>query len=156
MAEKVFLNHECSATFKCPECERSWTKNLSNFKNIDSLTRLKCNCPCGNSFPVSLEKRRHYRKSTELGGAFIHDKKKIRGLITIKNISVSGIGFELTSDYHVHEGDRLELRFNINDEKSSFICKEAVIRKIKGNYVGAEFGAIIREHDKLHPYIDTG
>lgn len=89
-----------------------------------------------------------------MSGAFIHDKTKIRGMIKVKNISVSGIGLEFTSDYHVHEGDRLELRFNLDDDKNSFVCKEAVVRKIKGNYVGAEFGAIIREHDLLYPFID--
>jgi hypothetical protein len=154
MTVKVFLNDQQKATFKCPECEKSWTKDLSKFKNHEKMIRLKCKCPCGHSFPVQLEKRRHSRKSTNLGGAFIHDLKKYRGVITIKNLSKSGIGFEHSSGHFIHEGDRLELRFNLDDSKKSYICKEGIIRKIDGDYIGVEFAEIIREHDFLHPYID--
>lgn len=154
MTEKVFINDQKIATFKCPECEKSWTKDLSDFKDHDNFIRLKCKCPCGNSFSVSLDKRRHSRKDTNLGGAFIHNSHKHRGLIEIKNISKSGIGFELSTDHSIREGDRLELRFNLDDSEESYVCKEVIIRKVRGNYVGVEFSDITRENDNLYAYFD--
>ena len=153
MIEQVFVDAQKKATFKCPECDNSWTKDLTKLKSHKKLVRLKCKCPCGHSFPILLGKRRHFRKNADLDGAFIHDKLKTRGLINIKNISKSGIGLKLSTDQFIHEGDRLEVRFNLDDPSKSYICKEVVVRKIEGNYLGVEFSDITREYDHLHSYL---
>jgi len=104
------------------------------------------------SFPITLDNRRHQRKTTNLTGAFIHDKTKIRGLINIKNISTSGIGFELNSKQFLHIGDRMALKFNLDDPAGSYLYKEGIIKKIDGNYVGMEF-CEFRHKDSLEPYL---
>jgi len=91
MVEKVFVNSVNIASFTCPECKKSRKIGLSQINQFKT-NRFKCKCPCGCSFPVILEKRRHNRKPTELTGAFIHDRSKRRGIIIIKNISKSGVG----------------------------------------------------------------
>ncbi|MFC1814690.1 PilZ domain-containing protein [Thermodesulfobacteriota bacterium] len=152
MAEKVFVNTENIATFQCPQCKKSWKKDVSQLSQF-AFNRLKCKCPCGHSFPAILEKRKHYRKPTNLTGSFIHDRTKRRGIIHIKNVSKSGVGFELTSDQFMHVGDRLGLKFNLDDPPKSFLYKEVVVKKIAGRYVGVEF-CEFRHRDALEIYLD--
>ena len=140
------------ATFTCPECKKSWQKNLSQFARFET-NRFKCKCPCGHSFPVILEKRRHYRKPTHLTGSFIHDRTKRRGIIHVKNISKSGAGFELTSEQFMHVGDILGLKFNLDDAAKSFLYKEVIVKKIAGLFVGVEF-CETRYGDVLEVYLD--
>jgi len=151
MPEKVFVNSENIAVFECPQCKKKWKKDFSQLNQFGS-NRLKCKCPCGHSFSVILEKRRHDRKAAELTGSFIHDRSKRRGIIHIKNISMSGVGFELTSEQFMHVGDRLGLKFNLDDSPRSFLYKEVIVRKISGPYVGVEF-CEFKHHDALEIYL---
>lgn len=151
MAERVFINAENMATFQCPQCKKSWKKDFSQLSRFNS-NRLRCKCPCGHTFAVILEKRRHVRKAAELSGSFIHDRTKRRGIIHIKNISISGVGFDLTSDQFMHVGDRLGLKFNLDDPPRSFLYKEVIVRKISGRYVGVEF-CEFKHKDALEIYL---
>ena len=153
MAERVFLNSENIAHFLCPQCETLWKKDLSALNNLTTNTVINCRCPCGHAFPVVLERRQYPRKSTNLGGAFIHDRKKTRGIIVVKNISLGGLGFELTSDYRIATGDVVLVRFNLDDPFSTLVARESLIRKISGRYVGAEFLDRIWRHDLLYLYL---
>lgn len=154
MAERVFLNAHHIANFLCPQCEKLWKKDLSALQNLTRNTVVNCKCPCGHVFPVVIERRRFPRKSTNLGGAFIHDKKKTRGVIVVKNISFGGLGFELTSDYRIATGDVVLVRFNLDDPFGTLVARESLIRKIRGRYVGAEFLERVWKHDLLHLYLE--
>lgn len=153
MVKKLFVNSDNIATFECPKCKKSWEKDLS--QQIDRFinNRIKCTCPCGFSFPVTLDKRRHLRKITDLTGSFVHERSKRRGIIRVKNISKSGVGFELTSEQFMHIGDRLGLKFNLDDPESSFLYKEVIVKKIDGKYVGVEF-CESRHRDGLEFYLE--
>jgi len=151
MTEKIFVNSENIVALQCPQCKKTWKKDFSNLSQFNT-NRLRCKCPCGHSFPVILEKRRHDRKAAELSGSFIHDRTKIRGIIHIKNISLSGVGFELTSDQFMHIGDRLGLKFNLDDPPRTFFYKEVIVKKISGRYVGVEF-CEFKHHKALEIYL---
>ena len=168
MAAKIHIDAANVAVFKCPECKKSWKKDLSQVINRLKNNRINCNCPCGCSFPVLLERkspreetidpapadnRRHKRKIATLTGGFIHDKSKRRGAIYIKNISKSGVGFELSSDQFMHIGDRLSLKFNLDDPDHSFLYEEVIVKKIQGRYVGAEF-CEFRHKNSLELYVE--
>ena len=153
MVEKVFLNSENLATFLCPQCQKTFKKDLTEIINHHKKIRFKCKCPCGYSFPVLLERRVYEIKNTDLTGAFIHDKKKIRGAINIKNVSLGGLGFELTSNYLISTGDIVLVRFNLDDAFNTLISKEALIRKMINRYVGAEFLEKTWKHDIFHLYL---
>ena len=154
MVERVFLNSENLATFLCPQCQKSFKKDLTTLISKNNKIRFKCKCPCGYSFPVLLERRMYTRKDTDLNGAFIHDKKKIRGAINIKNVSLGGLGFELTSNYLLSTGDIVLVRFNLDDAFNTLITKEALIRKMIKKYVGAEFLEKTWKHDIFHLYLN--
>ncbi|MFC1534226.1 PilZ domain-containing protein [Thermodesulfobacteriota bacterium] len=153
MVERIFLDSENHASFLCPQCQKLFKKDLTKFINHDKKIIFKCQCPCGHSFPVLLDRRRYPRKDTDLRGAFIHDKKRIRGAINIKNVSLGGLGFELGSKYLISTGDILLVRFNLDDVFNTMVSKEALIKKIKNTYIGAEFLERTWKHDLFHLYL---
>jgi hypothetical protein len=154
MEQKVFIDSKNIAAFKCLECGKSWKKDLTPIMDRIHKNghRIKFKYPCGHSFYVIFDKRRHYRKAAELTGAFIHERSQRRGIIEVKNISKSGIGFELNSKQFMHVGDRLALKFNLDDLERSFVYEEGIVKKIDGNYVGVEF-CEFRHRDTLEAYL---
>lgn len=150
MAEKLSANY---GNIECPQCKRNWKKDLSQLKQRFNKSQINGRCSCGYSFAITLDKRRHRRKTTNLTGAYIHDRLKLRGLINIKNISKSGIGFELNSKQFMHVGDRIVLKFNLDDQHKSFISEEGIVKKIDGNYVGVEF-CEFRHRESLETYLE--
>jgi hypothetical protein len=139
MLEKVYVNEKKLGTITCPKCKKLWEKDFSQVKDFQKKNMLKCKCPCGNSFPIKLERRRHYRKMTNLTGSYMHDKTKKRGLVNIKNVSKSGARLELNTQHLIPTGDKLTLKFNLDDVQRSYMCKEAVVKKSDGSTVGLEF-----------------
>ena len=114
MAERVFLSPDNIAHFVCPKCKKLWKKDLSAIQNpTQKNVVFNCKCPCGHAYPVVLDRRQYPRKEMNLGGAFIHDRKQTRGIIVVKNISLGGLGFELTNDYRIASGDVVLVRFNL-------------------------------------------
>ena len=139
MAEKIFINSKKLGTIECPKCNKHWEKDFSQFKDFSNANGFTCKCPCGHSFPIVLERRRHNRKLANLNGSYVNNKSKVRGLINIKNISKSGVALEYNTKQHIPKGNKLLLKFNLNDAKKSYLCKEAVIKKADGTTVGLEF-----------------
>ena len=139
MAEKIFLDDNNHATFKCPKCSKTWSKDLSGFKDPNKRIQLKCKCPCGHTFPVVQERRKDFRRAVTVTGAYFHNQREIRGLITVKNISKSGVGLVLSTKQSINKGDKLQLKFNLDNSTKSFIDKEGIVKKIEGDFVGVQF-----------------
>jgi hypothetical protein len=139
MTEKIYLDEHDQATFKCPECGKSWTKDLSGFKDAHKRIQLKCKCPCGHTFPVIEERRKDFRKTVAVTGAYFHNQREIRGLITVKNISKTGAGLVLSTKQPLNKGDRLQLKFNLDDPRKTFVDKEGIVKKIEDHYVVLQF-----------------
>lgn len=137
--ERIFLDHQDRATFKCPNCLKSWTKDLSAFKDPNKRIQLKCKCPCGHAFPAVQERRKDARRPVAVTGAYFHSQRQIRGLITLKEISRSGAGLILSTKRNLHKGDRLQLKFNLDNSRKSFIEKVGIVRKIEDDFVAVEF-----------------
>jgi hypothetical protein len=72
MIEKVFITSNNTATFVCPQCGNVTTTDVSKFAATNKKITVKCHCNCGHHFTVSLEKRRQYRKVTDLSGMYYH------------------------------------------------------------------------------------
>ena len=153
MQTKALLDAKNEALFFCPSCKKKYRRDLSKRKDIGQGSKLSCRCSCGAKFSIVLERRRHNRKPTELSGAYLHQRYQLRGGITVQNLSRSGAGIELTSDRRIFEGDTLTLKFNLDDDQKTFVTKEAVIRKKKGNYIGVEFLSKTWDNDPLFDYL---
>ncbi len=139
MTEKIFLDENGKAIFKCPKCRKSWTKDLSAYSKSNKRIQLKCKCPCGHIFPVIQERRKDFRRTVKVTGAYFHNQRAIRGLITIKNISKSGLGLVLSTKQTFIKGDKLQLKFNLDNFKKTFIDKEAIVSKVEDNYLVLKF-----------------
>ena len=138
----ALLKTDGSAIVECPGCQRKFKIKAPDSEKIAEGYKVSGKCPCGETFIISFDRRRHPRLSLGVSGAYLHDKHKYRGLITVRNISLSGVGIELNTERTMLEGDRVTLRFNLNDELKSFIDKKAVIRrKQRKKFFGLEFVA---------------
>ena len=155
MKEKVFINSKHVGSIVCPECKKRREKDFSAVKNLNNSNGFKCKCPCGHTFSIVLERRRYERKTTDLTGSYLHDKTKTRGLVSIKNLSKSGAALELNTKQMIPKGDKLVLKFNLDNARKTYLCKEAVIKKSDGSTVGLEFVDDISD-DGLNIYFEQG
>ncbi len=171
MIKKVSINSDNKAVFVCPECKTSKTVDVSKYENIDKAVTVKVKCQCNHTYTVVMEKRERLRKETELYGVYTKlgsETDGQKGLLTIKDVSRSGLKSKLTlmrlkikqhdlsgredkggsfdfemqnSEIDLDVGDKLLVEFHLDDGQRSLIKKEAIIRWINMPYIGVEFSS---------------
>lgn len=144
MMDRVFISSKGTATFICPQCQKAKLVDVSKYVDCDRKVRVNVKCPCGHSYRAILEKRKQYRKKTNLPGTYSHivDGRKVRkGWMTVRDVSATGFKLELTSETALSVGDHLEVEFRLDDAPRTLITKRVVIRNIRGRTVGTEFPA---------------
>jgi len=152
MLQKVFIANDNTATFVCPECQKSKTANVSKYKDIEKAVRVNFKCPCGHSYSVLLERRKHIRKHLNLSGTFVNKNTSDQGNMTITDLSRSGLRIKLNFPQKLEPGDKLDLEFTLDDKLRSVVKKEVIVRSVKDLSIGVEF--VYSEHfDKLGPYL---
>lgn len=154
MPAKIFVNIENLAVFKCPQCGISRTVDMTKHQSHGKTIPTKCTCKCGHIFFVTviMEKRKYYRKDTNLPGKFSTLKNEISGLMSVKNVSLSGLRFKLNEKKGLKVGDRVNVEFTLDDNQRSVIQKEAEIRSIKDLSIDAEF-TDVELYGRLGPYL---
>jgi hypothetical protein len=70
MIEKIYITSNQMATFICPECQNSKTVNVSQYAGLDNMVKVNVKCHCGYAYTSILEKRKQYRKDTNLQGPY--------------------------------------------------------------------------------------
>lgn len=143
MTEKVYITSQQMATFVCPKCSRSKTVSVSKYANVDKLIKVNVKCPCGHAYTSILEKRRQYRKATSLPGSYIHfiDGRPVnRGVMTVVDISATGMKLKLTTPQGFAVGDQMKVDFDLDDRHRTLIKKQVIVRNINGPFVGVEYG----------------
>ena len=89
-----------------------------------------------------------YRKNTNLNGRFVNlSSKNESGVMIVKDVSMGGIGFESNDSHLVQVDHELEVTFTLDDNQSSVIKKQVVVRIVRGTFVGCEF-LHAHEYDK--------
>jgi|GEM_PF-1754577 len=85
--------------------------------------------------------RQYVRKDTNIPG--VYQKLTPEGIvgneILVENLSLGGIGFTTRDSAFMRDGEIIDLEFILDNPDSSVISKTAVIRKVEGDYIGAEF-----------------
>jgi hypothetical protein len=150
MTEKVYITSKQMATFVCPKCQRSKTVDVSKFANLDKIVKVNVKCPCGFAYTSILEKRKRYRKETNLPGSYIHfiDGRQVgKGLMTVKDLSTTGMKLKIITGHNCTVGDVIQVEFYLDNTQRTLIRKKVIIRNIKGADVGTEF-AITEAVDK--------
>ena len=144
--QKVFVREDGTTVVKCPYCAHARTVSVQKFKDKKKFLNIKCRC--NKSYTVSLEFRKLYRKSTNLKGSYINiTLGNEPGIMTVKDVSMGGIGFEVTGKNRIAKDHELLVTFTLDDAHSSVIKKQVVVRIVNGNFVGCEF-IHAHEYDK--------
>ncbi len=136
MTAKVLMNEKNMATFICPKCNKVKAANVSKYKDIETAVKIKCSCPCGHSYSVILERRKHNRKQLNLIGNYVSLKDNNRGTMIVVDLSRTGLGIELSVEQKLDIGEKLFLEFRLDDKQNSKIEREVDVRSIKGTLVG--------------------
>lgn len=142
MIQKVFITSKNTATFVCPECGNSTVVDVSKYASIDKKVTVNCRCICSHNFKVSLEKRRQYRKATNLPGVYYHDRGHgdvDKGNMRVVDISSNGLKLKLNVERPFDGGDKLRVEFHLDDKRHTFIKKEVIVRNTHKNLVGTSF-----------------
>ncbi|GEM_PF-1636769 len=129
----------------CPQCMRQDPVGLDRFKAFNKT--ITATCPCGFAFDLTPEKRSFYRKSVDLEGVFLQIKSRslvsdsagYSGKIRIANISKNGIGFHTEGSNRLLTGDRLRVKFTLDNRVRSKIVKQIRIKNVNKTYVGGQF-----------------
>ena len=156
MTEKAFITSQNNAKFECPKCKRSKVADVSKYSNLKKKIQIKVKCPCGNKFSVLLERRKKYRKETNISGSFIHyidGKATGRGLMTICDLSLTGLKFRVDYEHLFSVDDVLEVRFLLDNPQRTIMHKRVIVKNINLPYVGAEFPITEREDKELGFYL---
>lgn len=138
---KVFTNQENCITFTCPSCSKPASIKVDSLKN--KISPLKVRCACKTIFSLDIDYRRFYRKQTNLSGMYrsIQPRSNREEDILIVNISMQGIGFRVFTGQKIKPGDKLELKFNLDDKKSTSLRKEVDVINVDGDFIGCSFAA---------------
>lgn len=152
MSEKIFLGNSTTATFVCPECDRSRTADISKLLTAKAQLKIKCTCKCGHLFTVVIERRKYYRKTLDLSGVAFGSDNDRKFVMTVKDLSRSGSRIQINSAFPFTVDDIIQVEFNLDDKDRSFISKKAVIRSINGPFLGLEFTEI-EKYDRIGQYL---
>jgi len=142
MTEKIYISNTKMATFVCPKCQKSKTVNVSKYAHLDKKVKVSVRCPCGYAYISILEKRKRYRKETNLPGSYrrlINGKQVGGGLMIVKDLSTIGMKLQIDADNDLDVGDVIQVEFHTDDAQRAFIKKKVIIRSINGPAVGTEF-----------------
>ena len=145
MTQKVYITHNNLVTFSCPKCKQPRVVDLADHPELEQTDKANVKCPCGHKYSVSIERRKQYRVATNFAGEFrqIVDNREIdRGLMTVIDMSRTGLKIRLNVKRDLKVGDRLSLEFRLDDAQRTLIQKEVVIKKIFGLELGVEFTSI--------------
>ena len=93
---------------------------------------------------MDLERRKKARKPVDLPGTCmirLPSGSKLYGMITIQDISLSGLGIKLPENPEVEIGSVMNVIFNLDNDSRAIVQQSVVVRNIRGGRViGAEFG----------------
>ncbi|MBT8371806.1 MAG: PilZ domain-containing protein [Desulfobacterales bacterium] len=141
MTDKVYITSKQMATFICPKCQKSKTVNVSKYAGLDKIVRVTVTCPCGHAYTSILEKRKKYRKETNLPGSYLRivDGKKIgNGLMQVRDLSTIGMKIQVNGEHRCAVGDVLQVEFRLDDTHRTLVIKKVIIRNITGSNIGTE------------------
>lgn len=140
MTIKLFIEDDNTVTISCGQCNKSKTVDAARFKGH---SRIKVQCTCGHVSTFQLEKRKHYRKTTDLKGTYrIIDtggNTPETGVMTVVDISRNGVRMKFNAFPVLHISDIMNIAFNLDDANHSLVDRQVVVQNIEEPYIGATF-----------------
>jgi len=143
-------------TIPCPSCGVSKILPAAKFK--DKKHQFIVRCRCEHRFKVRLNFRKHFRKIVKLMGEVMILSPRISAWkeITVCNLSMNGIRFKIIDGTAVEKGDRLQVRFTLDNKQRSLIEKKVCVRAVSGEgCLRCEFAGSAAEEKELGFYLFT-
>lgn len=136
--KKIFVNTNGTVVFVCQKCGAVKRERAQAYH--DARGPVTIECPCGNTYDVSIEFRKHYRKETKLDGAYAAASNPGKWeRILVKNVSLEGCGFESFLPNLLDPDEEISVEFELDDARQSVIRKRAVVCSVYKKYVGCKF-----------------
>ena len=138
----VHITNGRTATFICQECKKIKTIDVSDYIKLDKRIFVNAKCPCGNKFRALLNKRKQFRKETNLKGTYSNiSQNNQAGVREMKvcDLSMTGMKLKVNADKSISIGDILDTEFFLDDIHQSFIKKKVIVQNAKPPYIGVEF-----------------
>jgi hypothetical protein len=136
-ATVIFADAEGKVVLHCPACEKSRREPAANFP---TNVPFRVDCPCGASYEIEIEVRKHFRKSIEFDGLLSRlEPEGLSEKVAIVNLSYGGCGFNASPKHGLRMGDRIKVCFTLDDAMKTMVRKEANVCFVKGRYIGCEF-----------------
>ena len=138
---KIFVRDNGRALFVCPACGFTHEIDVNKYKGKGSQT-LNARCKCQKVLAINFDFRGHTRKEVNLSGSFhVLDKgmTHMKGVMMVRNISLTGVAFEVTGGAEPMVGQKIEVEFHLDDRKMSHIVKDAMVRSVNDWLVGCQF-----------------
>ncbi|BBO69225.1 hypothetical protein DSCA_31550 [Desulfosarcina alkanivorans] len=142
MDQIVFISSSNTATFNCPQCGKAKTADVSQYATTEKKIMVNCTCTCGHQFRCQLEKRKQYRKGSDLPGRFTllgERGAEDTGLVKVVDISTTGLKLKMTVPRAFPIGATLLIEFRLDDRKRTPMEKRVIVRNVSGLFVGASF-----------------
>lgn len=153
MEQRVKISSLDTALVTCPECRRTKTLQLSEYRLIKRHTRVKYTCRCGHTYMATLERRSDREKPICLAGTFSSaGNGRSAGKMVIEKLNSEGLTLKTNLEQKLLPGTSLNVEFVLDDAKQSVVKKNVKVLARNGRYLTAEF--ISKEHfDNLGPYL---
>jgi hypothetical protein len=135
--QTFYVDDSNQATIICTAC--GFTKKIDATKFRNTQKRVKAKCKCNETFPLTIEFRKHYRKKVKLSGEYIIQKNGKKGEIIIRDLSMGGIQFETLILHQISIDDTLEVKFKLDNSLKSEICKIVKVKWVRDLIIGAQY-----------------
>mgnify|MGYP005840577345 FL=1 len=146
MSKRVRVNSDNLAAIKCPHCRSMKLISVHKFKGVKHSLKVKCTC--NNSFPVALDFRERYRKSTNIDAQYVKLDRELpkNGAqvepnlkCKVADLSLQGLALSIAGLHNLQVGDDLMVEFTLDDKANTHIKRKANVRVIGQGFVGCQF-----------------
>jgi hypothetical protein len=151
----VYLDAQRCGVVTCPQCGVTRAVNMTHYTGALGGKVLKVKCAvCAAVVHVRFEFRRYHRVAVRLPGTLVQcGTKHVLASLTVTSLSVSGVGFTLSTPLPVQAGEPYDIIFMLDDADRSLIFETIVVRRVAGSEVGAEFSLEDAYHSALDFYL---
>ena len=141
----VFPGDDGKYLMTCPQCGFQDTVSGRLFELMGSAVRVQC--PNNHRFRIIRELRTSYRKQVRLEGYFaqaLHNGNKLTsgdvwGPMVVQDLSKTGLKFTCGNANQLRTGDRLQVRFNLDNANQTLIKKAVLVKSVHADTVGCHF-----------------
>ena len=153
---RVYLNENRQGVVTCVHCDVKRAINMSNYTDHylgKKSLKVKCST-CNKTFHIKFDLRKYYRIRINFPGKifYVQSEKDIDDIIII-SLSLGGIGFVISDELSIKRDEIYRIKFQLDDEYSSVVCEEIIIKRVEGRFVGAEFYHSDRYNHELDFYL---